>query len=223
MLPRQQYPWPTEAQWTNPIGGIVASSLTMAGSGTLNVTNDTNEGAIDYRRLREIGAIEMETKSQIDAENVPSAGKACGRFGNGLRGESGGALIELALVVGLLGVPMFAGNAEMGMLAYDSIEVTDAANAGALYGMRSSTFAANTSAITTAAQTEAADFGTRLGVTPSTFYVCSTAVTGTQYTGTNAQTKRADGLHRWKHPRPRVRSGTYQRHSDAADPVPGIA
>jgi hypothetical protein len=31
---------------TNPIGGIVASSLTMAGGGTLNVTNDTNEGAL---------------------------------------------------------------------------------------------------------------------------------------------------------------------------------
>jgi Flp pilus assembly protein TadG len=130
----------------------------------------------------------METKSQIDPENVPSAGKGLRAFWNGLRGESGGALIELALVVGLLGVPMLLGTAEMGMLAYDSIEVTDAANAGALYGMRSSTFAANTSAITTAAQTEAADFGTRLGVTPSTFYVCSTAVTGTQYTGTNAQT-----------------------------------
>jgi Putative Flp pilus-assembly TadE/G-like len=31
---------------TYPIGGIVASSLNMAGGGTLNITNDTNEGSM---------------------------------------------------------------------------------------------------------------------------------------------------------------------------------
>ena len=104
-----------------------------------------------------------------------------------IRGESGSALIELALVVGILGVPLLLGTAEMGILGYDSIEVADAANAGALYGMRSQVFAADNTDMTAAAQAEASDFGTNLGVTPSTYYVCASAVTGTQYTGTNAQ------------------------------------
>jgi Flp pilus assembly protein TadG len=34
------------SQMTNPIGGIVASSLDMAGGGTLNITNDVNMGSI---------------------------------------------------------------------------------------------------------------------------------------------------------------------------------
>lgn len=104
------------------------------------------------------------------------------------RSESGSALVELALVVGILGVPFLMGTGEMGILVYYSIEVTNAANAGALYGMRSQTFAADTAGMTTAAQADASDFGTRLGVTPSTYFVCATAVTGTQYTGTSAKT-----------------------------------
>jgi Flp pilus assembly protein TadG len=129
----------------------------------------------------------MKTEANIDLRNIPTARMSLRARWRGLRGENGSALLELALVVGLLGVPMLLGTAQMGILVYDSIEITDAANAGALYGMQSSTFAANTSGITTAAQAEAADFGTKLTVTPSTFYVCATAVGGTQYTGTNAQ------------------------------------
>ncbi|MDP9051536.1 MAG: pilus assembly protein [Acidobacteriota bacterium] len=105
----------------------------------------------------------------------------------GLRGESGSALIELALVVGILGVPLLLGTAQMGVLGYDSIEITDAANAGALYGMQSATYASNNSGITTAAQAEATDFGTQLTVTPTNYWVCATAMTGTQYSGTNGQ------------------------------------
>jgi len=104
-----------------------------------------------------------------------------------LRGEQGNALVELALVFSCLATPLLIGTVDMGFVVYDSIEVTNAAHAGALYGMQSSTYAANASGITTAAQTEATDFGTALSVTPTTYYACSLAIGGTHYTGTNAQ------------------------------------
>ncbi|MDP9051836.1 MAG: pilus assembly protein [Acidobacteriota bacterium] len=106
----------------------------------------------------------------------------------GLRSESGSALIELALVTGFLGVPLLLGTAQMGILAYDSVEVSNAANAGALYGMRNGTFAADSNGITTAARADASDFGNNLVVTSSAYYVCATAMTGTQYLGVNGKT-----------------------------------
>jgi Flp pilus assembly protein TadG len=105
----------------------------------------------------------------------------------GLRGEQGNALIELAFVFSFLGVPMLIGTADMGFVVYDSIEVTDAAHTAALYGMQSSTYAANSSGMIAAAQANATDFGTNLTVSPTTFYACSNAINGTQYTGSNAQ------------------------------------
>ncbi len=106
----------------------------------------------------------------------------------GLSDERGSALLELAFVIALLAAPLLVGTAQMGMLVYDSIEVVNAAHAGALYGMQSLTYAANTSGIQSAAQNDATDFGTALSVSPSTYYACSNAIGGTQYTGTNAQT-----------------------------------
>lgn len=103
------------------------------------------------------------------------------------RGESGSALVELALVVALLGVPLLLGTAQMGAVIYDSIEVTDSANAGALYGMQSSTFSVDTAGMIAAAQADAPDFGTKLSVTPTSYYVCALTVNGTKYTGTQAQ------------------------------------
>jgi Flp pilus assembly protein TadG len=105
----------------------------------------------------------------------------------GLRGDRGSALIELAFIFAILGVPLLAGTAQMGLLVYDSIEVVNAAHAGALYGMQSLTYASNTSGIQTAARNDATDFGTALTVSSSTYYACSNAIGGTQYTGTNAQ------------------------------------
>jgi hypothetical protein len=75
----------------------------------------------------------------------------------------------------------------MGILVYDSIEISNAANVAAAYGAQSLTYAASTAGMTTAAQTEAADFGTALSVTPTTYYACSSALGGTEYTGANAQ------------------------------------
>jgi Flp pilus assembly protein TadG len=102
-------------------------------------------------------------------------------------GERGDALVELALALCLLGLPLLVGTADMGFVVYDSIEVANAAHAAALYGMQSSTYAANTSGVIAAAQTEASDFGTALSVTPTAYYACSNAIGGTQYTGSNAQ------------------------------------
>lgn len=101
--------------------------------------------------------------------------------------QRGSALLEVALIVSIFGIPLLIGTSEMGFLAYYSMEVSDAAYAGASYGMNSTTYAANASGITSAAQTEAPDFGSGLAVTTSTYYACSLALAGTQYTGSNAQ------------------------------------
>jgi Flp pilus assembly protein TadG len=110
-----------------------------------------------------------------------------------LHGEQGSSMVELALVVSLLGIPMLAGTAEMGLTVYDSIEVSNAANAGAYYGMQSSTLAINTSGISAAAKAEAADFSNNLSVVSSTYYACSANLTGTQYTGASAQANATSG------------------------------
>jgi Flp pilus assembly protein TadG len=99
----------------------------------------------------------------------------------GLRDDHGDALIELAVLFSLVGLPLLLGTVQMGFLVYDSVEISNAANAGALYGMQTSGYAASSAGITSAAQAEAADFGTKLTVTPTTYYACTNAVNGTQY------------------------------------------
>jgi Flp pilus assembly protein TadG len=98
-----------------------------------------------------------------------------------LRNDSGNAALEFAFAFGLLGTPLILGTSEVAFLIYDSIELTNCAHAGAMYGMMSSTFASDTSGIQSAAQQEAADFGSKVTVTPTTYYACSTAIGGTQY------------------------------------------
>lgn len=105
----------------------------------------------------------------------------------GLGGEGGNALVEVALIASLLGVPLLLGTGEMGYVVYDSIEISNAAHAAALYGMQSSTFASDTAGMKTAAQNEATDFGAALTATPTSYYACSSAIGGTQYTGGSAQ------------------------------------
>jgi Flp pilus assembly protein TadG len=111
----------------------------------------------------------------------------------GLRDDNGSALVEVALFLSLVGVPMLLGTADLGWVVYDSSEIANAAHAGAMYGMQSLTYAENNSGITTAARAEAADFGTNLSVSPTTYYACSLAVNGTKYTGTNAETNATAG------------------------------
>ncbi len=78
-------------------------------------------------------------------------------------------------------------------MIYDSIEVSNAAHTGAVYGMISATFASDTSAIQTATQNEATDFGTNLSVTPTVYWACSSAEGGTQYTTQSAATTACTG------------------------------
>jgi len=57
------------------------------------VTNDTNEGALTIGGSRQLVAIEMESRGH---DALP---RGLARFGRNFAGKSGGALIELALVV----------------------------------------------------------------------------------------------------------------------------
>src|SRR5689334_19750367 len=114
----------------------------------------------------------------MDAGDIRIFLRSSRRF---LRHESGGALIELVMALGLIGVPLLLATVYTGLLLYDSIEVSNAAHAAALYGMQSSTYASDVAGMTTAAQNEAPDLGTTLQVTPVAFYACSNAIDGTQY------------------------------------------
>lgn len=129
----------------------------------------------------------MRTATEGHPGKHRAAGAALLRCCRGLGSESGNALVELALILAFFAAPLLLGTAEVGLLVYDSLEVANAAAAGARYAMQSTTYAADLSGITTAAQEEATDFGAALTVTPSVFYVCSSAITGTRYTGSDAE------------------------------------
>ena len=107
--------------------------------------------------------------------------------------ETGSALIELAMALSFLGIPLLLGTIYVGMLLFYSTEVANAAHAGALYGMQSSTFAADSDGITSASQSEATDVGASLNVAPAIFYACSSAIDGTQYTTQAAATTACTG------------------------------
>ncbi len=95
--------------------------------------------------------------------------------------ETGSALIETAVVLWLLGVPLFLGTIYSSVLLCNYIDITNAAHAGAIYAMRSSTFADDTTGITAAARADASHVGTNLEVTSSVYYTCSDAQDGQQY------------------------------------------
>ena len=98
-----------------------------------------------------------------------------------LMNNAGNAALEFAFAFGVFGTPLLLGTAQLAMLVYDSIELSNSAHAGAMYGMISSTFAGDSDGIRAAARADAADFGTNVAVTPTTYYACSSAVDGTQY------------------------------------------
>jgi Flp pilus assembly protein TadG len=103
------------------------------------------------------------------------------KSGRKLGDNRGNATIELALSFSVLVMPLMLGTAETAFLVYDSIEVSNAAHAGAMYGMMSSTFASDNTGIQNAARAEASDLGTNLSVTPTMYYACSSSPTGTHY------------------------------------------
>lgn len=99
-----------------------------------------------------------------------------------LADSSGSALVELGVMLPLVCFPLLLGTACSGILLVDSVEVADAAHAGASYAMVSPTYAQDTNGIQSAAQQDSPRLGNSLAVAPSIFYVCSTAIDGTQYT-----------------------------------------
>ena len=102
--------------------------------------------------------------------------------------ESGSALVELALSISLIGLPLLLGTLYAGALLFYSIAVSNAAHTGAMYAMQSSTYASDTAGITAAAQSEAPELGSSLQVAPAVFYACSSAIDGTQYTAQDSAT-----------------------------------
>lgn len=110
-----------------------------------------------------------------------------------LREESGGALVETALCISFVAMPLLLGTVALGSMTYTSIEVSNAAHAGAMYGMMSSTFAADTAGVIGAAQGEATDLGSNMTVTPTVYFACSSAVGGMQYSSQSAASSACTG------------------------------
>ena len=96
-------------------------------------------------------------------------------------------------MLSILGVPMLLATVYFAVLLIDNVDISNAAHAGAMYGMTSSTFAADSQGITEAAQAESSRFGTNLTVTPSVYFACSNAVGGTQYATTAAASAACTG------------------------------
>lgn len=92
-----------------------------------------------------------------------------------IRDSRASSIVELALLV-----PVFSafviGSAQFGLLCYTAIELSEAARAGVAYGSQSSTKAADTSGMQTAA-TNAAPNISGMSATASQFWVCSNAMT----------------------------------------------
>ena len=99
------------------------------------------------------------------------------------RDERGGALVELALTVPILGV-LLVGASEFATLEYDSIEVTNAARAGVAYGSQSTTTAADLTGMQTAATNDGSNVA-GLQATAIEFWSCSKAP-AVQYSSASA-------------------------------------
>ena len=98
-----------------------------------------------------------------------------------LRSEDGSMLVEFAVVLVFFWLPMVIGVAALAPWVYDSIEIENAAHAGAEYGSYSAAYASDTNGIIAAAQADASDFGANLNVTPTIYWACATNQGGTQY------------------------------------------
>lgn len=89
------------------------------------------------------------------------------------RSEAGQSLVELALVFPLFLI-LLLGGTEFARFAWASIEVSNAARAGAQYGAQNHITAASTAAIETAALNDGVNL-TGLAATATQYCVCSTA------------------------------------------------
>jgi Flp pilus assembly protein TadG len=103
---------------------------------------------------------------------------------NNLRSDIGQAFVELALVMPIF-ILLLLGAAELGRLAYASIEVTNAARAGVAYGAQNHTTASDVSGIRLAATKDSGDVTTM--APPAVTQSCSCS-DGTAITCANAGT-----------------------------------
>lgn len=94
-----------------------------------------------------------------------------------LGSQRGNAIIELAFGVSLC-ITLIVGAVEFGWLAYQSIEVSDAARAGVQFGAQSRADAAATANVQTAATQDAPDVS-GISATASYFCQCSNGGTST--------------------------------------------
>lgn len=102
-------------------------------------------------------------------------------------GEGGSATVELALTVPLL-LLLLIGSAELGRIAYASIEVADAARAATAYAAQDPFDAGQTTLIEDAAQNEAYDLTlTWPSGSVATYCVCQTTNSSTGQATTTSQ------------------------------------
>jgi Flp pilus assembly protein TadG len=101
-----------------------------------------------------------------------------------LREDCGQAFVELALILPLF-IVLLVGAAELGRLAYASIEVANAARAGVAYAAQSHITASDTVGIQSAATQDAPDV---LGLTAAVIISCS-CTDGTMITCSNGATR----------------------------------
>src|ERR1700722_1435341 len=92
------------------------------------------------------------------------------RFLPAVRSDVGQAFIELALILPVL-VLLIIGAAELGRLAYASIEVSNSARAGVAYGAQNHITASDTTGIQVAARNDSTDIAST--ATPVVTLSCS--------------------------------------------------
>ena len=89
------------------------------------------------------------------------------------RSEEGVTLVETAIVLILILVPLFLGLVYPGLILYYDIELQNAAAAGASYGARSSTGYSNITGMQNAANYEAKNITMATGYPLATYRVCT--------------------------------------------------
>jgi Flp pilus assembly protein TadG len=118
--------------------------------------------------------------SNLIATNSTGSKQRIGLFTRlrALRGEGGGPMIELALVIPIFTI-LLVGASEFAILAYDGIEVSNAARAGVAYGSQSAALASDIAGMQAAAINDSTNVA-GLSAAANEFFSCSNAP-ATQY------------------------------------------
>jgi Flp pilus assembly protein TadG len=111
----------------------------------------------------------MRTTSQVDAKHrAHSRNQAGSRLKASTRSQRGASLVEVAFMIPFLSL-LLIGVIDMGRAFYLSMEVADAARAGAMYGYQTSATMRDTTGIQTAAANDAPEV---TGLTTTSSYGC---------------------------------------------------